>query len=170
MKSIKQIADDLGIEKQRVYRFIKKNCISEVHHRNGTLYCDDAVESVVKQHFLKNSASSDVHHTTSSDAVTDAVETVEKQHFFEKTTSGDVHHTASSDAVTDAVLEMLQKELEIKNKQIEVLTVALENTTDSLRAAQALHAGTMQKQLSDGGVQPEPRGVFSRWLQRKRPL
>lgn len=65
-----------------------------------------------------------------------------------------------------AVIEMLRTELEAKNQQIANLTVALENTTQalqeaqtSLRAAQALHAGTMQAQLGPGpdrSQEPEP--------------
>lgn len=50
--------------------------------------------------------------------------------------------------------DILREELTAKNKQIEQLqaqvaqlTSALENTTASLRAAQALHAGTMKQQL-----------------------
>lgn len=30
--SMKQIADQLNVSKQRVYRCIKSNCISEAHH------------------------------------------------------------------------------------------------------------------------------------------
>jgi len=63
-----------------------------------------------------------------------------------------------------SVVAMLQKELDIKNQQIESLTVALENTTASLHAAQALHVGTMQKQLTDGGDQPEPATPSKRFL------
>lgn len=55
----------------------------------------------------------------------------------------------------ETVIAMLQRELEVKNGQIEalqrqneLLTSALENTTSSLQAAQALHAGTMQQQLA----------------------
>ena len=44
-----------------------------------------------------------------------------------------------------ALIEMLKGELENKNEQIAKLTLALENTTASLKAAQALHVGTMQQ-------------------------
>ena len=49
MKTIKQIAEDLGLPKQRVYRFIKRECISEAHQENGVMYYDDAAESLIKQ-------------------------------------------------------------------------------------------------------------------------
>lgn len=98
-KTIKQIADELGLDKQRVYRFIKKNHISEVHQKSGILYYDETVESLIKSHFSKLNISSEVHQTTSNDAV---IETLLKQ------------------------TEILQKELEIKNKQIDNLTKALD--------------------------------------------
>ena len=63
----------------------------------------------------------------------------------------------------DDLLLLLQQELEAKNEQIRqltltvkeqaenitALTAALENTTTSLKAAQALHAGTMQERIED---------------------
>lgn len=57
--------------------------------------------------------------------------------------------------------EQLQRELEIKNKQIEDLSTALAAAQRTAEAAQALHAGTIQKQLTDG--EPEK----NRWWQRK---
>lgn len=61
-----------------------------------------------------------------------------------------------------AVIDMLRAELETKNqqlqekdKQIASLTAALENTTQALNVAQALHAGTMQQQLSPGSDQSQ---------------
>lgn len=58
------------------------------------------------------------------------------------------------------VVAILQAELEAKNRQIEDLTAALANMTETLKAAQALHAGTMQKQLGSG------RGFLARLFGR----
>lgn len=52
-KTIRQIADELGVSKQRVYRFIKQNCINEAHQRNGVMYYDDAAETRIKQGFFE---------------------------------------------------------------------------------------------------------------------
>lgn len=53
-----------------------------------------------------------------------------------------------------AVIEMLRKELETKNKQIEDLNARLAEVSSALvmaqqtaQAAQALHAGTIQQQF-----------------------
>lgn len=101
-KTIKQIADDLQIDKQKVYRYIKAHHISEVlhepHQKNNVKYYDEAAQTQIKKAFAEKSES---HQTTS------------------KSTSK-VHHEAVNDALVDTV-KMLQNELKIKNEQIENL-------------------------------------------------
>ena len=55
----------------------------------------------------------------------------------------------------DRQIEAQQTQLAAKDTQIGSLTAALEHTTASLQAAQALHAGTMQQQLESGEPQAE---------------
>lgn len=121
MKTIKEIANSVGINKQKVYRYIKNNHINGVHQKSNVMYCDETAEKAIIQHFSKHATSNEVHQCT------------------------------SNDVMFDVVINMLKSELEIKNKQIAELTSALENTTESLKAAQALHIGTMQQALL-----PEP--------------
>lgn len=109
-KTIKQMADALGVDKQRVYRYIKKNCISEAHQKNGVMYYDEAVEKRIKQAFCENEPHQE---------------------------------SASSDTVVDVLLmqsEMLQKELEIKNKQISDLNDRLGECQKLLDQYQKLSA------------------------------
>lgn len=95
MKTIREIANELGVDKQKVYRFIKQNHINEAHHealqRSGVKYYDEAAETLIKQGFSDETASSEAHQNR------------------------------INEAVFDAVIEMLQKELEIKNEQIKEL-------------------------------------------------
>lgn len=51
--------------------------------------------------------------------------------------------------------EQLSRELEIKNKQIEDLSVALVAAQQTAQAAQTLHAGTRHKQLAEP-TEPAP--------------
>ena len=148
-KTIKQIADELGVSKQRVYRFIKQNCINEVHQRNGVMYFDDAAEIRIKKGFSKNEPHREPLHEAHQNRINDAV----------------------SDTVSDAVIELLREELNQKNEQIRQLNERLAETTAALavaqqtiqavqqtaQAAQALHAGTIQQQLA-GQAAPEPTG------------
>ena len=82
------MADALGVDKQRVYRYIKKNCISEAHQKNGVMYYDEVVESGIKQAFSQN----EPHQASASNDT--VIDVLVKQS------------------------EMLQKELEIKNSEL----------------------------------------------------
>lgn len=149
-KTIKQIADELGIDKQKVYRFVKKNCIKEVHHealqKNSVKHYDEAAQNLIKQGLLDESASDEAHH--------------------------EVLQSVSNETVVDVLLkqsEMLQEELKIKNEQIKQLNdlvteqqrtieklsssaaAALENTTKSQLAENMIEG---QKLLQDSEKKP----------------
>jgi DNA polymerase III delta prime subunit len=154
-KTIKEIADEIGVDKQKVYRFIKQNHINEALHealrRNGVKYYDEAAEALIKQGLLGDTASSEAHR--------------------------EAHQNRINEAVFDAVIEMLQKELEIKNEQIRELNERLSECSAALlvaqqtaQAAQALHAGTIQKEIASGesGVdkQKSASEKKNRWFKR----
>ena len=65
-------------------------------------------------------------------------------------------------AVKDNQIQMLQEQIKLlqqqliaKDNQIGQITAAMENLTTALSAEQALHAGTIQKQLADHSVKEE---------------
>lgn len=71
------------------------------------------------------------------------------------------HSETSSEPVITALVEALQNQLEEKDRQIQRLQdhidqLTLQNTdlADAVRGAQALHAGDIQKQLSDTSSLP----------------
>lgn len=153
-KTIKEIADELGIDKQRVYRYIKKNHINEVLHealqKNGVKQYDEAAEMLIKQGLSAESTSSEALHEAHQKHINDTV----------------------FDVVSETVIDMLRKELEIKNEQIRELNARLAESNAALvsaqqtaQAAQALHAGTIQKQLLEGEPEEAPEEKKS-WLQR----
>lgn len=117
MKTIKQIADELGVPKQRVYRYIKSNHINEAHQENGVMYYDDVAEMAIKQAFSQNS-----------------------------TTSKETHETHQNH-INDTVIDVLRNQLEVKDKQIEQLQRTVEQLTAALTAAQALNAADKQQLL-----------------------
>jgi len=157
-KTIKEIADELGVEKQKVYRYIKQHRISEVHHealheahqRSGAKYYDEAAETIIKQGFSSQTASSEAHHEVHHEA----------------------HQNRINEAVNEAVIDMLRQELEIKNEQIRELNARLAEVSSALvtaqqtaQAAQALHAGTIRQQLTSGDAaeEPEETPTEERW-------
>lgn len=69
-KTIKQIADEIGIDKQKIYRWIKKNCINDVHQKNGVIYIDDAVEILLIKRFNQE-VHQEVHQNRINDVAND---------------------------------------------------------------------------------------------------
>ena len=130
MKTIKQIADELGVSKQAVQKRISREPLYTrlypyIHTNNNIKYIAEDGQALIVSAFQKNAP------TTSSIDVAD-------------NQKDNVYSDVSS------VLATLQEQLKVKDAQLAALTVALENTTASLHAAHALHAGTMQQQLTDG--------------------
>jgi hypothetical protein len=153
-KTIKEIADELVIDKQKVYRYIKQNHINDVHNeahqRCGVKYYDEAAEAIIKQGISTSDKSGEAHR--------------------------DILQNHINDAVNEVVIDMLRKELEIKNEQIHELNARLAESNAALvaaqqtaQAAQALHAGMIQQQLlgeadpSNREKQPAPK---RNWFQR----
>ena len=65
-------------------------------------------------------------------------------------------HEDKNDELDLNLINILKQQIKVKDEQIHVLmkqidqlTTSLQNTTDSLKSAQALHAGTIKQQLSD---------------------
>lgn len=67
MKTIKNVADEIGISKQKLYRYIKANYINEVHYDANVIYIDDVLESKLKQHFIYNDTNHNTNQSTSID-------------------------------------------------------------------------------------------------------
>jgi len=129
MKTIKQIAVEVGVTKQAVQKRIARQPLKDslkahITVVDGTNYIDDEGEKIIK----------DVYKYTDAVIGTDS----------------DVHMRLDigqgTDKTIDTLISMLQNELEVKNKQIEDLSVALVAAQQTAQAAQALHAGTMQTQ------------------------
>jgi len=90
-KTTKEIADSLHLDKQTVYRFIKKNNLIEAHQKNGTKYYSEAHQSFINKHFSKKSTS-------------------------RSTSKKEYKHNPH-----DSMISILKEELIMKNKQIEEL-------------------------------------------------
>lgn len=61
MKTLKQIADELEIDKQKVYRYVKKADIPHIRKEN-TMYFNDVAESLIKSEFTHK----DTHQKSTS--------------------------------------------------------------------------------------------------------
>ena len=129
--SQKQIADKLGVPKQKVYRCIKLNHIKEAHTetvKGNTvlMYDKQAIEQI--ESILQGGAS------TSSE------------------THSEVHHEAVNEALNEAVL----KQLEILNEQLKAKDKQIENLTKLLDQEQQLNAMNQKKILALESKLEEP--------------
>ena len=158
MKTIRQIADEIGVSKQAVYKRYKGKlhtvCAPYAHTEQGDLYLSEKAETLIKQDFLKDDRSNGAHTERSIGAVPEQSQ------------------EAGVVAVLQATIDMLQGQLAVKDRQIEELNARLAEVSSALLAAQqtaataqALHAGTIKQQLSDGsGADQEERKQS--WISR----
>lgn len=147
MKTIRQIADELGVSKQAVYKRFKGKlhtvCAPYAHTEQGVLYLEEQGESLIKQDFLQDDRSIGAHTDTHTERSNGAVLEQGRQ--------------ADLIAVLQTTIDTLQGQLEVKDRQIEQQAQMITQLTDALAtaqqtavAAQALHAGTMHQQLISG--------------------
>ena len=162
MKTIRQIADEIGVSKQTVYKRYKGKlhtvCAPYAHTEQGVLYIEEQGETLIKQDFLQKECSIGAHTERSNGAVLEQSE------------------NAGVVAVLQTTIDTLQGQLAIKDKQIEELNARLAEVSSALvaaqqtaQAAQALHAGTIQQQLTSGEDQREEDEVKAKkqsWLSR----
>ena len=114
----------------------------------------EQAETLIKQDFLKDDRSNGAHTERSIGAVPEQSQ------------------EAGVVAVLQATIDMLQGQLAVKDRQIEELNARLAEVSSALLAAQqtaataqALHAGTIKQQLSDGsGADQEERKQS--WISR----
>ena len=151
-KTIKQVADELGVSKQAVWQRVKRTkYLADMladHSRtvNGRIYIDEALEQHIKMLY----SSIRVDETS-----------VNKGHDVYET-SARVDETSVNTAdgklldTLQQTVSMLQQQLLAKDKQIDELTAMLKASQDqqatlasALTAAQALHAGTIQDRLTE---------------------
>ena len=169
MKTIREIADEIGVSKQAVFKKIKREPLSTslrglTSTVDGRLMVSVDGETLVKSAFLPQAPSTD-HQPVDGvvDGLVDAPST-------------EVDGLIS---VLQATIDTLQGQLEVKDRQIEQQAQTITRLSDALvaaqqtaAAAQALHAGTMKQQLLSGeagadqqGQEPEPSQKRS-WISR----
>ena len=144
MKTIRQIADEIGVSKQAVYKRYKGKlhtvCAPYAHTEQGVLYLSEQAETLIKQDFLKADRSNGAHTERPIGAVSEQLK------------------EADVVSVLQATIDTLQEQLEVKDQQIEKLTEALLAAQKTAAAAQALHAGMIQQQFLTNRDEIEEQG------------
>ena len=152
---IRQIADEIGVSKQAVYKRYKGKlytvCAPYAHTEQGVLYLSEQAETLIKQDFLRDGCPNGSHTDTHTERSIGAVPEQSQE--------------AGVVAILQATIDTLQGQLSVKDKQIEELNARLAEVSSALvvaqqtaQAAQALHAGTIRQQLTDGEDDPNQQG------------
>ena len=165
MKTVRQIANELGVSKQAVFKKMKREPLSTslrglMSTVDGRLMVSIDGETLIKSAFSPSEPSTD--HQPVNGLV-------------------DVPSTEVDGliSVLQATIDTLQGQLEVKDRQIEQQAQTITRLTDALvvaqqtaAAAQTLHAGTMHQQLlpDEAGAdqqdqEPEP-GQKRSWISR----
>ena len=135
MKTIRQIADEIGVSKTAVSKQIENLGLRSSLRKNGNQFAiDEHQEALIKQAFFEKTQTE-----------------IENQTQTENREVGDLV------CVLQDTIDTLQGQLEVKDRQIEQQAQTITRLTDALAAAQqtaaaaqALHAGTIQQQLLTG--------------------
>lgn len=139
MKTIRQIADEIGVSKTAVNKQIANLGLRSGLRKNGNQFAiDEHQEALIKQAFSEKSQTE-----------------IENQS--QTKTQTEKHEVGDLVCVLQATIDTLQGQLEVKDRQIEQQAQTITRLTDALAAAQqtavaaqALHAGTIQQQLVAG--------------------
>jgi len=139
VKTIKEIADDLGVSKQAVRNKIAKLGLQTKLQTNGNTFAiNKQQENAIKKAFFENELQTKNANLT-----------------------GNLPQT---DTATLQLINMLQKELEIKNRQIDELNQRLAEAHDMAKKAQQLHGADKVKELTDG----KKPGLISRFFRKEQ--
>lgn len=137
LMTIKAFAAAAGRSQQAIYKQINTRLASYVHEKGGQKYIERrALDEVFKSEDIQPIQPENAENSSESFNVEQRLYTA-----------------------MQATIDLLQEQLRVKDQQIETkdkqiaaqqeqltqLTAALEHTTNSLQAAQALHAGTLQQ-------------------------
>ena len=165
-KTIKEIADELGVSKTAVSKQIANLGLRSSLRKNGNQFAiENQQEKLIKMAFQKkrqqeivaeNSVSDEQSQTESQTANANQSQT-ESQTANANQSQTANHEVCDLVGVLQTTVDTLQAQLAVKDVQIRELNARLAECSTALlaaqetaRAAQALHAGTIQQQLSDG--------------------
>lgn len=175
-KTIKEIADELGVSKTAVSKQIANLGLRSSLRKNGNQFAiENQQEKLIKMAFQKNKQRERAGENLVSDEQSQTTNANQSQ--------TENHEVCDLVCVLQTTVDTLQEQLSVKDQQIRELNARLAECSTALlaaqetaRAAQALHAGTIQQQLSDGEdyaasvpdeqAAPNNRRWFSRFFRR----
>ena len=141
--TIKELADSLGVSKPTISKAIDTLGIQGNLHKIGNRFIlEDSEIQAIKSQITQTPRPPEPQETeTATEKQSEKAETVT-----EKTL---ISLLESQITILSQQLAVKDSQIAAQQEQIKTLTQSLHDTTTALTAAQALHAGTIQQQLTD---------------------
>lgn len=156
--SIKELAEELGVSKPTISKAIDVLGIQGNLRKVGNRFMLDETQVAAVKSQITQVSETEIAKKTQDKT---PIESQKSQNETEKTLI----------SLLEAQISILQEQLTVKDnqisaqsEQIKALTESLHDTTAALTAAQALHAGTIQQQLTDKSDSSEsyPENIVSK--------
>lgn len=151
-KTVTEIANELSIDRQRIYRFIKSEMINRtgandepmINQVGRVYYCSLEGEQLIRKHFKGN----DTQESTIND-----------DQSLNNDQSLDQSSDQSNDQPTADLIDALNRQIDSQEREIERLHRPIDRTQNELEAAQTLQ-GMQQKLIQDRPA--EKKSIFQR--------
>lgn len=158
-KTIKQIADSLGVSKTTVRKYLTPDFrAAYIDSEPGAVITISDAGCALLAETLVQTTANFKPQTANQFSETTANQPQTNGKFSETTANQPQTNDSEVIALLRATVDTLQRQLDVKDQQIAALTTAL-------TAAQALHAGTIQQRISDGSTEPGEPSQPRRWWQ-----
>ena len=158
--TIKQLADELGTNKMTIHRVINKLGLQgQLHKIDNRYMLSESQAAQISSIVLEQNVTAT--HKTQYKAIKSKNKSyqIKQNETYQQKSNETYHHDlqlsilneqlAVKDNQIDEQIKLLQQQLIAKDNQIGQITAAMESMATALTAAQALHAGTIQKQLTE---------------------
>ena len=173
MTTIKDLADQLQVSKPTITNVISALGILPTRSGNKYILSGDQVEQITTQIAKRKNAKTQNENEKSQN------DFQKLQSDFQKSQNQNekllIELLQQQLTTKDRQIAEYQEQIKVYQRQIDKLTDSLNDTTQALSAAQALHAGTIQKQLTaqinneesapeQEEQHPKKRGIFSKFF------
>ena len=173
--SVKQLSEETGASKATIRRAVIKLNLQKKLHKIGNRYMLTSIQAEQIKLFISNETESiDSNASIESDKTNQNLLSILDRQLSVK--DNQIQMLQEQLIEKDNQIKLLQEQLIAKDNQIGQITAAMESMATALTAEQALHAGTIQKQLAEHSVMEEPnepeqpkqkQSIFSRLFGKK---
>ena len=171
--TIKQLANELGVSKTTINKVISSLGVQHTLHKVGNKYMLSEIQILQIKNQIKNQKLKIENQKSKIENLEPKIENQNLIFILEK----QLALLNEQLAFQDEQIKDYRQQIKSYQEQILILTQSLHDATTALTAAQALHAGTIQKQLTEHSEnieqssepeQPKQKqGLFSKLFGRK---